>query len=77
MARKRSAEGKFTISGPLEDDHPAPSLGAAMSGALTFANRHRREEGEFTYYVRDLVGTAYARATKHENGVISLTPLAT
>lgn len=76
MARKRSPEGKFTISGPLEEDHPAPTIGAAMSGALTLANRRRRDDGEFTYYVRDLAGRAYARATKHENGVISLTPIA-
>lgn len=76
MARKRSPEGKFTVSGPLVDEHPVPTIGAGQSAALTFANRHRKEEGEFTYYVRDLLGDAHWRATKHESGKISLVPAA-
>lgn len=73
MSRKRSPEGKFTVSGPLVDEHPVPTLGAGMSAAETFANRHRFEEEESTYYVRDLVGTAHARVTKEagSRGVIT------
>lgn len=64
MTRRRKAEGRFTVSGPDEDGHATPSVGAGISCAQTFAARHMNDEGEWTYYVRDLLGAAYARVTK-------------
>jgi hypothetical protein len=62
--RRGSAEGRFTISGPGLEERAAPSLGAAISGAQTFAMRHVYDEGEITFYVRDLLGSTRARVTK-------------
>jgi hypothetical protein len=70
MARRR-AGGAYTVSGPLEDDHAAPNVGAGVSCAQTFANRRRHDEGEFTYYVRGLLGESFAQVTKHVDGVIT------
>jgi hypothetical protein len=70
MARRR-AEGRFTVSGPLEDDHAAPTFGAGVSCAQTLANRRRHDEGEFTYYVRGLLGELFAQVTKRADGVIT------
>jgi hypothetical protein len=75
MSRKR-AEGRYTVSGPLEDDHAVPNVGAGVSCAQTFANHRRHDEGEFTYYVRGLLGECFAWVTKRKNGVIDTTVLA-
>lgn len=63
MAR-RPRTGRFTVTGPGVDDHFVPSVDYGISSAQTFACRRMDEEGESTFYVRDLMGTAYARVTK-------------
>jgi hypothetical protein len=63
MARRRVG-GRFTVDGPDVDDHLVPSVSYGVSAAQTFACRHLKEEGETTYYVRDLMGNAHARVTK-------------
>lgn len=65
-----SARERFTVSGPGVEGHPAPCLGAGVSGAQTFAGRHRRDQGEVSFYVRDAAGVAAAVVTKTEGGVI-------
>lgn len=64
VARRRRAEGRYTVSGP-DASCAAPSIGAGISAAQNFAVQHMNDEaGEFTYYVRDLLGEAFARVTK-------------
>jgi hypothetical protein len=65
-----SARAAFTVSGPLEEDHPVPALGPGISCAQTFASRRRRDEGEFSYYVRDEAGAGRAIVTKTAGGII-------
>lgn len=73
-SRRHSQEGRFTVSGPFEEDHPAPSVGAGISCAQTFASRHHKVNDELTYYVRDLTGRLFAMVTKRLDGVIVTTP---
>jgi hypothetical protein len=65
-----SARAPFMVSGPLEEDHPVPNVGAGISCAQTFANHRRREAGEFSYYVRDELGAGRAIVTKTAGGMI-------
>lgn len=66
---KRSVpSGKYTITGPFEPDHPAPTVGAGIVGAQTFCTRHRRKAEDLTYYVRTLTGEVVAKVWT-ENGV--------
>jgi len=73
MPKRRTAEGRYVVSGPYEEDHPAPNIGAGMSCAQTFATRHRDVRDELTYYVRDVTGLLFAMVTKREDGVILTT----
>ena len=73
MARPKTAEGRFTVSGPGHDDKAAPSVGAGISGAQDFARLDRHIQEERTYYVRDLGGVLYAMVTKDEGGVVHTT----
>jgi hypothetical protein len=68
MAR-RKLDGRYTVSGPFEQDHPVPSVGAGVSVAQTFASRNRKKASELTYYVRTLTGDARAMVTLSD-GVI-------
>ena len=69
MARKRKPEGAYTVTGPFEQDHPVPNVGAGISCAQTFCTRHRKQSGELTYYVRSLTGERRAMVTL-SHGVI-------
>jgi hypothetical protein len=65
MSGRRKPDGRYTVSGPLEEDKPVPNVGAGISVAQMFACRRLELDGEeFSYYVRDLLGTAHARVTK-------------
>ena len=68
MARRKPS-GSFTVSGPFEEGHPVPSVGAGISVAQTFASRHRKDASELTYYVRTIMGDARAMVTL-SHGVI-------
>jgi hypothetical protein len=59
MAKRRLA-GRFTVTGPFEEDHPVPSVGAGISCAQTFCSRNRKRADVLTYYVRTLTGEAKA-----------------
>lgn len=65
-----SGRDRFTVSGPGEQDHGAPSLGAGISVAQTFACRHRRDVGDVSFYVREAGDVARAVVTKTEAGPI-------
>ena len=72
---RRKQEGRYTVTGPHEEDHAVPTIGAGISCAQSFASKHRRAEGEITYYVRDLVGgVLYATITKGADGSITTWP---
>lgn len=70
MARK--TEGRFTVTGPNNKEGTAENLGMAILKACTYANDHRKEEGEFTYYIRDITGKGFGGVTKHSDGVITV-----
>lgn len=64
---------RFVVTGPGEEDHPVPSVGAGLSCAQTFATRQRKRPDEVTFYVRDALGILCAMITKREDGVIATT----
>lgn len=72
MPRKSGSkmEGRFTVSGPYEDERSASSVGAGISLAQTLATRHRKITEELTYYVRELGGALRATVTKTADGVV-------
>ena len=70
MRRTRSS-GALSVTGPNESGSAA-NMGMALSLGSTFATRHRREEGELTYYVRNVAGEVVGRVTKREDGVIEV-----
>lgn len=73
--RKSKLEGSFIVTGPHETEKHAPTLGAALSLAQNYATKRRRDEGSYTYYVRDILGTTtYASVTKEEDGSITTVP---
>jgi hypothetical protein len=76
MKRSRRSYGAFTVSGPFEQEHPVPNIGAGISCAQTFASRHRKQASELTYYVRSLTGEAKAMVTLSD-GVIFTAQMAT
>jgi hypothetical protein len=66
--------GRYTVTGPHEEDHPVPNLGAGLSCAQTFASRHRKLAAgdELTYYIRDLASDeVLARVTKELDGSVT------
>lgn len=69
--RKDEGGGAFTVTGPGEPERAAASLNAGISLAQTFVCRRMKDEGEFTFYVRE-IGTDRARVqvTKAEDGII-------
>ena len=72
---RRKQYGRYTVTGPLEKGKAVPTIGAGICAAQTLANQHRRQEGEFSYYVRDLTGqTLYATITKEASGAITTWP---
>lgn len=73
--RRRKTAGAYIVTGPHEKEKQAPTIGAGLSIAQTYANRRRKEQGSFTYYVRDALGvTTYATVTKEEDGTIQTRP---
>jgi hypothetical protein len=73
--RRRREEGAYIVTGPQERERRAENIGHGISIALTYATRRRKEEGAFTYYVRDVLGTTtYATVTKEEDGTITTRP---
>ena len=58
--KRSKPSGSFTVSGPYEQDHPVPNVGAGISCAQTFCTRHRKRADELTYYVRSLTGDLLA-----------------
>ena len=58
--KRSKPSGSYTVTGPYEDDHPVPNIGAGVSCAQTFASRHRKHGDPLTYYVRSLTGEAKA-----------------
>lgn len=57
MTRRRQSQGRFTVG-----DRSAPSLGAAISLALTLATRDKRSQ-----YVRDFDGQTVAAVTRDDD----------
>ena len=74
--RRSKPSGSFTVSGPFEQDHPVPNVGAGISCAQTFASRNRKKASYLTYYVRSLTGEALAMVTLSD-GVIYTAQMAT
>ena len=68
--KRSKPEGKYTVTGPFEQDHPVPNVGAGISCAQTFCTRHRKQAESLTYYVRSLTGDLLAMVTLNEEGVI-------
>lgn len=69
--RSRRPTGRYTVTGPHEEDHPVPSVGAGISVAQTLATRQRARDDVLSYYVRDFDGTTLAMVTKEEDGSIT------
>lgn len=69
--RRSAPSGRYTVTGPHEDEKAVPSVGAGISLAQTFASRQRAREGVLSYYVRDFDGATLARVTKEEDGTIT------
>lgn len=73
--RRRHEEGSYIVVGPGEKEKRVLNLGIGISVAQTWATKRRREEGTYTYQVRDLFGTTtYATVTKEEDGTILTRP---
>ena len=73
--RRRRDEGAYIVSGPHEPEKQVLTVGMGISQAQTYATHRRKEEGTFTYYVRDLLGTTtYATVTKEDDGTINTWP---
>lgn len=65
MARRRPSEpagGRFTVG-----DRSAPSVGSALSLAVTVATREER-----TQYVRDFNGDTVATVERHEDRSLTI-----
>jgi len=74
--KRSKPEGRYTVTGPFEPDHPVPNVGAGISCAQTFCTRHRKQASDLTYYVRSLTGEAKAMVTLSD-GVIFTASMAT
>lgn len=73
--RRRKDEGAYIVTGPKEPEKHVLNIGMGAALAQTYANRRRKDEGTFTYYVRDVLGTTiYATVTKEEDGSIQTRP---
>ena len=73
--RRHKQEGAYIVTGPQEPERRAVNIGHGVSIAQTYANRRRKEQGAFTYYVRDVLGTTtYAQVTKRDDGTIITLP---
>lgn len=70
MKRSRLS-GIYTVTGPYEEPHPVPSVGAGISVAQSFASKHRKL-GDATWYVRKIDNTLLALVTL-QDGVIHTT----
>jgi hypothetical protein len=70
--KRSKPNGVFTVSGPYEQDHPVPNVGAGISVAQTFASKHRKDAETLTYRVTHLDGTLLA-VVKLLDGVVYTT----
>ena len=73
--RRQKQTGAYIVTGPQEAEKRAVNIGHGVSIALDPCRKRRTEEGCFTYYVRDILGTTtYATATKRDDGSIVVLP---
>lgn len=72
MKRSKRPSGVFTVSGPYEQPHAVPNVGAGISVAQSFASKHRKRAASLVYRVTHLDGTLLA-VVKLLDGVIYTT----
>ena len=73
--RRRKHEGSYIVSGPGEQERRVISVAVGLSVAQDWASKRMKQEGTFTYYVRDVLGTTtYATVTKEEDGAVMTRP---
>ena len=73
--RRRRQEGSYIVTGPGENERRVISVAVGISTAQGWACKRLKQEGTFTYHVRDLLGrTIYATVTKTEDGTVDTIP---
>ena len=73
--RRRRQEGSYVVTGPDKQERRVLSVAVGLSVAQDWASKRMKQEGTFTYYVRDVLGTTtYATVTKQEDGSVETWP---
>ncbi len=73
--RRRRQEGSYVVTGPDKQERRVLSVAVGLSVAQNWASKRMKQEGTFTYYVRDVLGTTtYATVTKQEDGSVETWP---
>lgn len=67
---RKGLGGRFTVTGPFEEEQSVPNVGAGLSLAQNLATKHRNDAATLTYYVRAFDGTMLAKIEKTEAGEI-------
>ena len=63
------------MTGPDKQERRVLSVAVGLSVAQDWASKRMKQEGTFTYYVRDVLGTTiYATVTKQEDGSVETWP---
>lgn len=71
---RRRHQGSYIVTGPGQE-RQVLSVAVGLSVAQGWACKRMKQEGVFTYYVRDLLGTTtYATVTKEEDGSVVTVP---
>ena len=73
--RRRRQEGSYVVTGPDKQERRVLSVAVGLSVAQDWASKRMKQDGTFTYYIRDALGTtAYATVTKQEDGSVETWP---
>ena len=73
--RRRRQEGSYIVTGPDKQERRVLSVAVGLSVAQNWASKRMKQEGTFTYYIRDVLGTTtYATVTKQEDGSVETWP---